>query len=96
MSGQARQPDDGDDILDSNHLSAAVREGARRVIVGAGWIGLEAAAAARTRGATVTVVESASCRCRVFGDETAEIFAGLHRAHGVGVPLRRASHLARR
>ena len=35
-------------------------DGARIVIVGAGWIGCEAAAAARKHGATVTVLESAS------------------------------------
>ncbi len=33
--------------------------GARLVIIGAGWIGLEVAAAARQRGASVTVVEHA-------------------------------------
>jgi 3-phenylpropionate/trans-cinnamate dioxygenase ferredoxin reductase subunit len=54
------------------------------VVVGAGWIGLETAAAARSRGAEVTVVEldRAPLR-RVLGDDVAEIFADLHRAHGV-------------
>jgi 3-phenylpropionate/trans-cinnamate dioxygenase ferredoxin reductase subunit len=54
------------------------------VIVGAGWIGLEVAAAARGRGAAVTVVETAELPLqRVLGDEIAAVFADLHRGHGV-------------
>jgi len=41
---------------DSDHLRAALRPGARVVIIGAGWIGLETAAAARVAGAEVTVL----------------------------------------
>ncbi|MFJ5881917.1 NAD(P)/FAD-dependent oxidoreductase [Kitasatospora cineracea] len=69
---------------DSNALRAAFRPGARVVIVGAGWIGLEAAAAARTAGAEVTVLEAAELPLlRVLGREAAQVFADLHRAHGV-------------
>ncbi len=58
--------------------------GARVVIAGAGWIGLEVAAAARTAGAEVTVVEMARLPLqRVLGDEVATVFADLHRANGV-------------
>ena len=45
---------------DSDRLRAALRPGARVVIVGAGWIGLEVAAAARVAGAEVTVLEQAA------------------------------------
>ena len=54
------------------------------VVVGGGWIGLETAAAARSHGCAVTVVEMDSAPLRrVLGDEVAAVFADLHRAHGV-------------
>ncbi|MFJ1757052.1 NAD(P)/FAD-dependent oxidoreductase [Kitasatospora sp. NPDC088134] len=75
-------------IGDSDGLRAAFRPGARVVIVGAGWIGLEAAAAARTAGAEVTVLEAAELPLlRVLGPEAARVFADLHRAHGVDLRL---------
>lgn len=71
-------------VGDSERLRAAFRPGARVVIVGAGWIGLEAAAAARTAGAEVTVLEAAELPLlRVLGREVARVFADLHREHGV-------------
>lgn len=71
-------------LPDSDAISAALTDGANLVVVGAGWIGLEVAAAARTRGASVTVVEAASLPLqRVLGDEMATVFANLHRDHGV-------------
>jgi NADPH-dependent 2,4-dienoyl-CoA reductase/sulfur reductase-like enzyme len=71
-------------FADSDRIAAAVHEGTRLVIVGAGWIGLEIAAAARERGASVTVVETAALPLqRVLGDRIAEVFADLHREHGV-------------
>ncbi len=60
----------------------------RLLIVGAGWIGLEVAAAARQAGGTVTVVESASLPlARVLGPEIAPMVAALHRDHGVDLRL---------
>jgi 3-phenylpropionate/trans-cinnamate dioxygenase ferredoxin reductase subunit len=54
------------------------------VVVGAGWIGLEVAAAARSHGAEVTVVEQDTLPLRrVLGDEVAVTFRDLHEAHGV-------------
>lgn len=44
-------------LADASSLAAAMRDGPRLVIVGAGYIGLEVAAAARALGAPVTVVE---------------------------------------
>jgi 3-phenylpropionate/trans-cinnamate dioxygenase ferredoxin reductase component len=71
-------------LPDADALVKSVPSAGQVVVVGAGWIGLETAAAARTHGADVTVVEldSAPLR-RVLGDEVAQVFAGLHRAHGV-------------
>ncbi|MDQ2848149.1 MAG: FAD-dependent oxidoreductase [Actinomycetota bacterium] len=58
------------------------------VVIGAGWIGLEAAAAARAAGLAVTVVESAELPLlRVLGPEVAEVFAQLHRDHQVELRL---------
>lgn len=71
-------------ILESDALKEELREGRQVVVIGAGWIGLEVAAAARKHGATVTVVEVDSLPLRrVLGDELATIYADLHRAHGV-------------
>ncbi len=71
-------------IVQADILRDALREGARVLVVGAGWIGLETAAAARTHGGTVTVVEMESLPLRrVLGDEVASVYANLHRAHGV-------------
>ena len=54
------------------------------MIVGGGWIGLEVAAAARSAGASVTVLESLDLPLlRVLGPEVAQVFADLHREHGV-------------
>jgi 3-phenylpropionate/trans-cinnamate dioxygenase ferredoxin reductase component len=71
-------------LADSDRIGAILQGRARLVIVGAGWIGLEVAAAARERGAAVTVVESATLPLqRVLGDRLAQTFADMHREHGV-------------
>ena len=71
-------------FADSDRIDSTLRDGVRLVVIGAGWIGLEVAAAARQRGAAVTVVEAAALPLqRVLGDQMAEVFADLHRAHGV-------------
>jgi 3-phenylpropionate/trans-cinnamate dioxygenase ferredoxin reductase subunit len=69
---------------DSDRLRTALRPGARVVIIGAGWIGLETAAAARTAGAEVTVLEHAELPLLgVLGPQLARVFADLHIDHGV-------------
>ena len=69
---------------DSDGLRSAFTPGTRVVIVGGGWIGLEAAAAARAAGAEVTVLENAELPLlRVLGPEVARVFADLHTDHGV-------------
>ena len=71
-------------IEDSERLKAAFQPGRRVAIVGAGWIGLEVAAAARSAGCSVTVLESLALPLlRVLGPEVAQVFADLHRDHGV-------------
>jgi 3-phenylpropionate/trans-cinnamate dioxygenase ferredoxin reductase component len=71
-------------IVEADALLDALRTGSQVVVVGAGWIGLETAAAAREHGCSVTVVEMDTLPLRrVLGDEVAQIFADLHRAHGV-------------
>jgi 3-phenylpropionate/trans-cinnamate dioxygenase ferredoxin reductase subunit len=71
-------------LADSDRIAAAVVDGARLVVVGAGWIGLEVAAAARQRGAQVTVVERSELPLlRVLGPDLARVFADLHRDNGV-------------
>ncbi|WP_435166913.1 NAD(P)/FAD-dependent oxidoreductase [Falsirhodobacter sp. 1013] len=58
--------------------------GARVVIVGGGYVGLEAAAVAAKLGLEVTVLEAAPrILARVASAETAAFFRDLHRAHGV-------------
>jgi NADPH-dependent 2,4-dienoyl-CoA reductase/sulfur reductase-like enzyme len=57
-------------------------------IIGAGWIGLEVAAAAREAGCPVTVYELADLPLRgVLGPEVARVFADLRRARGVELVL---------
>ncbi|GAA4732839.1 NAD(P)/FAD-dependent oxidoreductase [Phytohabitans rumicis] len=71
-------------LADIDRVAAAAVDGARLVIVGAGWIGLEVAAAARHRGAAVTVVEAADLPLQqVLGTQIAGVFADLHREHDV-------------
>jgi 3-phenylpropionate/trans-cinnamate dioxygenase ferredoxin reductase subunit len=74
---------------DSQRLRAAVSGGtARVVVVGAGWIGLECAAAARTYGCPVTIVEPEETPLyRTLGPEVGGVFADLHRRNGVDLRL---------
>ncbi len=71
-------------LPESEALRGAFTPEARVVIVGAGWIGLEAAAAARTAGASVTILEpQPGALYGVLGPELGGKFADLHRSHGV-------------
>ena len=78
-------------VEDSLALRQSLRADARVAIVGAGWIGLEVASAARAAGAAVTVFESADLPLlAVLGPEVAQHFADLHRSHGVDLRLETA------
>ncbi|MFQ4150002.1 FAD-dependent oxidoreductase [Arthrobacter sp. LAPM80] len=71
-------------IEDSQQLKFALSTCSRVAILGAGWIGLEVAAAARTAGLEVTLLERGQLPLqRILGAEAADIFAKLHRDHGV-------------
>lgn len=75
-------------IEDSERLRGQLRSSQQVVIVGGGWIGLEVAAAARIAGANVTVFEAGELPLiRVLGPEIAQVFADLHRYHGVDLRL---------
>ncbi len=73
-------------LADADALMPEIRPGRRVVIVGGGYIGLEAAAVAATRGLEVTVVEAADrILQRVACAETADWFRALHRENGVDI-----------
>jgi 3-phenylpropionate/trans-cinnamate dioxygenase ferredoxin reductase component len=73
---------------DAENLNTALKDGTSLAIVGAGWIGLEVAASARERGVDVTVVETAKAPLiGAVGEEVGNVFAQLHRDHGVDLRL---------
>jgi 3-phenylpropionate/trans-cinnamate dioxygenase ferredoxin reductase subunit len=73
---------------DALAIRSRFTDGARVVIVGAGWIGCEVAAAARRHNASVTMIDpAAQPLVRVVGVEVGGAFAGLHRDHGVDLRL---------
>jgi 3-phenylpropionate/trans-cinnamate dioxygenase ferredoxin reductase component len=76
-------------VEDSERIKINFAGSKRVVIIGAGWIGLETAAAARAAGLDVTVLVSGDLPLRrVLGPEVAPIFAELHRSHGVDLRYR--------
>ena len=81
-------------LADVDAMAPAFAEGARALIVGGGYIGLEAAAVAATSGMKVTLIEAAErILQRVAAPETSDFFRKLHVRHGVdireGVSLKR-------
>jgi 3-phenylpropionate/trans-cinnamate dioxygenase ferredoxin reductase component len=77
-------------IGDSERLASELSGGGRRVVVvGGGWIGLEVTATARGFGNDVVVVEpQRTVLIAALGQELGDVFAGLHRDHGVRLMLR--------
>ena len=81
---------DADEVLylrtveDSDRLRSAFQRDTRVVVAGAGWIGLETAAAARLADCPVTVLEpQPSALHDQLGPELGAVFGDLHEAHGV-------------
>jgi apoptosis-inducing factor 3 len=73
---------------DARAIIAAIANAKSVVFVGAGFIGLEAAAALRSRGLAVHVVAPETVPMeRVLGRELGNLFAGLHRDNGVSLHL---------
>jgi len=74
------------DLADVDAMAARFIQGARVLIVGGGYIGLEAAAVAAKMGLNVTLVEMADrILQRVAAPETSDFFRQLHRSHGVEI-----------
>lgn len=73
-------------LADVDAMQAEFVAGRRLVIVGGGYIGLEAAAVARKLGLDVTVLEMAPrILQRVAAPETSDYFRALHTTHGVKI-----------
>ncbi|MDX5381838.1 MAG: NAD(P)/FAD-dependent oxidoreductase [Rhodobacterales bacterium] len=74
------------DLADVDAMAPHVVAGKRALIVGGGYIGLEAAAVAAKRGLEVTLVEMADrILQRVAAPETSDYFRALHQGHGVTI-----------
>jgi 3-phenylpropionate/trans-cinnamate dioxygenase ferredoxin reductase subunit len=76
-------------IDDSLALRELFEPGGRRIVlIGAGWIGLEVAAAARGYGNEVAVVAPEAVPLEAaIGSTAGEVFARLHRDHGVDLRM---------
>ena len=75
-------------IDDALLLRPRLAPGAHLIVIGAGWIGLEVAATARKRGASVTMIEPLSRICaRAAPPEISEHLLRLHERQGVAFRL---------
>jgi 3-phenylpropionate/trans-cinnamate dioxygenase ferredoxin reductase subunit len=73
-------------LADVDAMSPRFVKGAKVLIVGGGYIGLEAASVAAKLGLQVTLVEMAErILQRVAAPQTSDYFRALHRAHGVDI-----------
>lgn len=73
-------------LADIAALQPALVAGRKLVVIGGGYIGLEAAAVARKLGLEVTLVEAAPrILGRVAAPETAAMIRALHQSHGVAI-----------
>src|SRR6056297_2666137 len=74
------------DLHDADTMAPEFTEGRHVLIVGGGYIGLEAAAVAASKGLKVTLVEMADrILQRVAAPETSDYFRDLHKRHGVDI-----------
>lgn len=74
------------DLADVDAMAPAFTKSARVLIVGGGYIGLEAAAVAAKLGLNVTLVEMGErILQRVAAAETSDYFRALHTSHGVDI-----------
>lgn len=77
------------DMDDCLAIRERLSQNARLVVVGGGFIGLEAASAARARGCAVTILEAADLVLnRVAAPEIGRFYEELHRANGVDIRTR--------
>ncbi|MGE7370018.1 NAD(P)/FAD-dependent oxidoreductase [Neorhizobium sp. NPDC001467] len=71
---------------DADRMAAEMKEGRRLLVIGGGYIGLEAAAVARTFGLDVTLIEMTDrILKRVACADTAAILRDIHKGHGVTI-----------
>ncbi len=74
------------DKADADRLATEMKPGHRLLIVGGGYIGLEAAAVARKLGLEVTLIEMADrILARVAARETADAIRKIHEGEGVAI-----------
>lgn len=75
-------------LAESDTLRETLAKGGHLAIIGAGWIGLEVAAAARLAGMEVTVVDPvAQPLANILGERIGAYFADLHRRNGVDLRM---------
>jgi 3-phenylpropionate/trans-cinnamate dioxygenase ferredoxin reductase subunit len=73
-------------MADVSRLKPAMQPGAKLVVIGGGYVGLETGAMAKKLGLDVSVVEAAPrILARVAGEETAAEIAALHARNGVNL-----------
>lgn len=73
-------------IADADAIASELKAGARALVVGGGYVGLEAAATATKHGVKVTLIEAADrILQRVACPETSDYFRELHRSRGVQI-----------
>ena len=74
------------DLNDANSIGTFMKSGMRLLIIGGGYIGLEAAATARKFGVDVTLVEiEERILKRVAAKETSDYIRSLHISNGVNI-----------
>jgi len=74
------------DFRDADRLAEEMKPGRRALVIGGGYIGLEAAAVARTCGLDVTVIEMADrILQRVASSATSGLVREIHRGRGVDI-----------
>jgi 3-phenylpropionate/trans-cinnamate dioxygenase ferredoxin reductase component len=73
-------------VSDADAIAPLLLPGRRMLVIGGGYIGLEAAAVAASKGLQVTIIEVAErILQRVAAPPTADYFRALHRKHGVAI-----------
>src|SRR2546428_2232360 len=73
-------------LRDSQAIRDALQASGRLLLIGAGFIGAEVGASARTQGKEVLMVEAAPVPlARALGEEVGQVYASIHRSRGVAV-----------
>ncbi len=72
------------EVADSDKIAERIEAGGKLVTIGAGWIGAEVAASARSKGCDVTILERMALPLEhVLGAELGAIYRDIHIDHGV-------------